>query len=244
MIDFTKVRIVNDYVYFETDRTIRTKKKITGHSFVDLSGFNPYTKRGDTILSLVGIRKEEVDKKYLYRGEIAEQLVRNIYEKKLGKKIVWYDEKTKKDNYYDFFPTFLQCGGIPDIEIPSENTLVEVKSKSMKDYEKIKTNGSLVYELYQALYYGYLRNYDKITMFYVFFDEESEKQAFANQPITNFKNIKFLSNVYEVKREEIEFLLKSDLEYYNNAIREKRIHISDFSDKVLKELGASVHNGL
>lgn len=245
MIDKTKIiKQDNLYIYVDTDKTVRTKKKISGHSFVGLVDFDKFNKRGDIILSLLGIKKDEVDPKYAYRGELAEMVVRAIYERKLKKQIVWYDEEAKKDNNYDFFPTYLQCGGIPDIEIPSEQTLIEVKSKSMKDYAYIKEHGAPASELYQALYYGFLRKYKKITMFYVFFDEESEQLAFQNKPIKTYNNLKFLTQTYDVKEEEIDFLVKSALNYYNDCVKNKRIPISDLSKTVLNEIGVDYSNAL
>ena len=245
MIDKTKIlRQDNEYIYIETDKTVRTKKKISGHPFVGLVGFDKFNKRGDIVLSLLGIKKDPFDDKYSYRGEIAEMLVRAIYEKKLNKKIVWYDEETKKKNDYDFFKSYLQCGGIPDIEIPSEQMLVEVKSKSMKDYADIKEKGAPANELYQALYYGFLRKYKKITMFYVFFDEESEQLAFQNKPIKTYNNLKFLKQDYDVNEEEIDFLVKNALNFYNDCVKNKRIPISDLSKKVIDEIGVDFSNVL
>ena len=239
LIDTTKVTVDENYLYFQSDKTPTTKKKISGHSFVNLADLNPFSKRGDTILSLLGIKKDDFDSKYMLRGEVAESLVRSIYENKLHKKITWYDEQTKKKNNYDLFPKYLQCGGIPDIELFEENTLIEVKSKSMKDYDKIKQSGALAYELYQGLYYGYLRNFSKITMFYVFFDEETEQEIYENKPVKTFNNIKFLKQEYDVNRDEIDFLLRSVLNYYNTCIKEKRIPIEDISNQVKQEIGVA-----
>lgn len=238
MIDKTKIlKWDKDYLYIITDKTPKTKKKMSGHSFVALAGFDNFNKRGDAVLNLLGIKKDTIDPKYLYRGEEAERLVRQIYEKKLNKKIVWYNEQAKKDNHYDFFPSYVQCGGIPDILLPEEQIIIEVKSKSMKDYNYIKSNGAPLNELYQGLYYSYLSMYGKTIMFYVFFDEESEKEIFANNPITNYSNLKFLSQEYVVKRDDIELLVKSSLKYYNECVREQKIPLCDISKNVLLEIG-------
>ena len=60
---------------------------------------------------------------------MAERMIGLIL-KRQGKKFITYDEKAKKENDYDFFPDYKEIGGIPDFEIPSEETIHEVKGKS------------------------------------------------------------------------------------------------------------------
>ena len=143
--------IKNGYLYLN-DITIK-KKKITGHSFVDLCSLNPFSKKGDCVLNMLGVYKPPFDNKYLYRGDIAEVLVlKKMQEKYKDIKLIRYTEEDKKANNYDFFHEYVNCGGIPDIIIP-DISLVEVKSKSMKDYDKISNGDIPKHELYQGLYY-------------------------------------------------------------------------------------------
>lgn len=237
------MEIKDGYLYFETDLTVETKKKITGHSFADLCGFNPYLKKGDSILTLVGIIKSSIDVKYAYRGDAGEKISLLYHTKKLNENVIYYDESTKKELHYDCFQNYNQCGGIPDIEIPDKEIIVEIKSKSMKDYEKFGNDKNAVpkHELYQGMYYAYLRKYN-LKMDYVFFDEETENELFQNQKVTTLKNIKFVEFDYDVNFKEIENLIKECLIYYNKCIREKRIPIQDVSDKVLKLLNLKEFN--
>ena len=65
-------------------------KKITGHPFVDISGFNPYvTKRGVIVLERMGLLKSDIDSKWLKRGEFAEKIILYCYERDKHK---WLDD--------------------------------------------------------------------------------------------------------------------------------------------------------
>lgn len=228
------MEIKNGYLYFETEKTVETKKKMSGHAFVELSGFNKYQKKGDCVLSLLGLLKNEVDPKYLFRGNVAEAIVRKIASTKY-EDIVWYDEEDKQKNHYDFFPEYLQCGGIPDIEIPSKQTLIEVKSKSLAKKQEIISNPPLE-EIYQGLFYGYLRNVPKIEMAWVFFDKESETAIFQKQKPKTLSKVETYFKTYEVNREEMKTRISEALKYYNACVKEKRIPLEDISPKILRAL--------
>ena len=232
------IRIDNGFLYFDTDKTIYTKKKMTGHDFVELLELNKYNKKGDKILNIFKIFKPPFDNKYLYRGDYAESLVRYYYQKQ-NRPFVWYDENAKKQNNFDFFPTYKQCGGIPDLEMQDESEIIEVKSKSMKDYDKIAVEKDIPQEeLYQALFYGYLRKVEKITMFYVFFDVETEQLVFENKQPNTLNNIKLYKKTYNMNDyyNDVESKIKEALHYYNKCVYEKRISLADISPKVLNEV--------
>lgn len=227
------MEVKDGYLYFDTNITLKTKKKITGHSFVNLCSLNPYSKKGDTVLELLKFFKNEVDPKYLYRGNMAETVVAYLL-KKNNIDYIYYTEEDKKKYNYDFFQEYAQCGGIPDFEIPSQDYLIEVKSKSLAKYNEIVANPPKE-EIYQGLYYAYLRGYQKARLIWVFFDEETEKEVFANKKPTTLKNIKIYSQDYVVNKEEIKQMLYDSLLYYCKCVSEKRIPISDISPKVLTQ---------
>lgn len=233
------MEIINGYLYFETDKTVATKKKMTGHDFVNLAGFNKYSKRGDTILSMLGIYKKPFDKKYLYRGNLAELLVMKYYSIKLNRPFEYYDEQAKKKNNYDFFPSYKQCGGIPDMEMLDRSELIEIKSKSEDKYNEIATLENIpLEELYQALFYAYLRRTREVTMVYVFFDKETEDLVFENKQPNTLKNIKLYSKSFcsILYFDEVESKIKECLKYYNECVRYKRIPINDISKEILDKL--------
>lgn len=225
------MKIENGYLVVDPSE-IKKFKKITGHSFVQLIGIDPFTKVGDCLLTMHGLYKEKIDEKYLKRGDFAERVVQRVY-KRDGHIITTY--KNEEINY-DNFQDNLWFGGLLDIELLEEKTLVEVKSKPMKDYDFIVKNPPLQ-EIYQGLYYGYLREYDHITMEWVFFDEKTEKEIFEDSPITTLQNLKKYSKTFAINRDS----MKEKLNQARNVLMEFRengkIHISNISDKVLNYLG-------
>lgn len=225
------MKVENGYLYLEKNE-LKKKKKITGHSFVQLLGYDNFTPIGDCLLSMHGIYTEKIDEKWLKRGDFAEKVIQLVY-KRDKHEIVVYD---KKQINYDNFQNYEYFGGI--IDIPTENRLVEVKSKSIKDYDYIIKNIPKA-EIYQALYYGYLKGYNSITMEYVFFDKQTENEVFNGVPVTTIKNLKRFSKDFkidfEIMKQKLIDAKKVVLDFRANL----RIPISQISDKVLKELGLS-----
>lgn len=225
------MKIENGYLVVDPSE-IKKFKKITGHSFVQLIGIDPFTKVGDCLLTMHGLYKEKIDEKWLKRGDFAERVVQRVY-KRDGHIITTYK---KEEVNYDNFQDNLWFGGLLDIELLEEKTLVEVKSKSMKDYDFIVKNPPLQ-EIYQGLYYGYLRDYDHITMEWVFFDKQTEEEIFNDLPVTTLQNLKKYSKTFAINRDS----MKEKLDQARNVLIEFRetgkIHISNISDKVLNYLG-------
>ena len=212
-------------------------KKIGGHNFVELLGMNPYSKVGDTLLRMFKVIKSDIDAKWLLRGDFAEGIVRGVYERD-GHRTVVYDKK--KCNYTNF-PKSSEITGLIDIELPDEKTLIEVKSKSMKDYDKIM-NEPPKSEIYQGLLYGYMRNYKYITMEWIFFDEETEKEVFAGQKPTTLRNLKRISRAYEVDRIEIAKMISRAVAIENRFLECKYIPLSLISEGIQKDLGIDTKN--
>lgn len=225
------MRIENGYLIVE--KTEMTKfKKITGHSFVQLIGIDPFTKVGDCLLSMHGLYKETVDEKWLKRGNLAEDIIKKVYTRD-GHKCTTYD---KYKINFDNFQNYKNFGGLIDIELIEEYSLIEVKSKSMKDYDYIIQNQPKQ-EIYQGLYYGYLRGYETITMEWVFFDEQTEQEVFNDKPITTLKNLKKFSLRFEVYKEHMKEELSKALKIVFDFRENGKINLNDISDKVLKYLG-------
>lgn len=205
-------------------------KKITGTTFPDLAGLNKFKPKGDAVLAMLGYISEPFDEFYTKRGALAEQLALKSLTKR-GKKCVVYD---KKECDYDNFQSNPYFGGLIDIEIPSENTLYEIKSKNIKDYEEIVSKGNLVQEE-QALHYGYLRKYKEVHIMWIFFDDETENCIRNNLPITTYKNLKMFEKTLPVDLEREDKLHKEALLYYTHCLALQEVPVSDISDKY-KEL--------
>lgn len=206
-------------------------KKITGTNIADLAGLNKFKPKGDAVLAYMGLVKEPFDKYYTDRGALAEEFALRSLTKR-GHKCVTYN---KREVNYDNFPENPYFGGLIDIEIPSERTLYEIKSKSMKDYEKISHNGDVVQEA-QALHYGYLRNYDTVHIMWIFFDETSEEEIRAGKPLSTLKNLKMFEKPLTVNYDEQHKLHHDALLYLVHCVARQSVPLSDVSDKYLELL--------
>lgn len=224
------MKVENGYLVFAPYDPIKIKK-ITGHSFVDLLGINKFVKRGDALLSLHGVCSEKVDPKYLRRGDFAEYIAK-IYYQREGHVCITYD---KKEIGYDNFKENKTCGGIIDIEMPAERSLVEVKSKSLKDYNLV-INNPPANELYQGMFYAYLRGYVSFNMFWLFFDENTENEIFAGVKPTSLKNIKKFEKEYFVDTADIKNKIAEAEAIVENFRKEKRIPLSEISPKYIELL--------
>ena len=225
------MRIENGYLIVEKNEMLKFKK-ITGHSFVQLIGIDPFTKVGDCLLAMHGLYKETVDEKWLKRGNLAEEIVKKVYTRN-GHKCTTYD---KYEINFDNFQNYQHFGGLIDIELIEERSLIEVKSKSLKDYDYI-IQKQPIQEVYQGLYYGFLRGYEAITMEWIFFDEQTQEEVFNDKPITTFKNLKKFNKRFSVNKEEIKEKLKTALQIVFDVREHGKIPLNNISDKVLKYLG-------
>lgn len=222
---------------FEDNDNLKIKK-IGGHAFVELLGLNSYKTIGDALLELHGVVKSEVDEKYLLRGDIAETIIKKVYERD-GHHCVTYDKKQIK---HDNFQNVEYFGGLIDIELPVEQTLIEVKSKSMNKYEEIN-NHKPQDEIFQAFLYGYLRGYKSIIMEWVFFDEKTEKEIFEKKPITSFKDLKKIKEVLAVPSNMVEYMYKV-LNIVQEFRKTRKISLDAISDEYLKKLGFERPSGI
>ena len=213
------------------DNNLTFFKKITGTTYPDMAGLNKFKPKGDCILSMLGYVKEPFDEFYTKRGELAEKLALQSLTKR-GKKCVVYDKKAVD---YDNFKNNPYFGGLIDIEIPSENTLYEIKSKNIKDYDKIVSKGDLVQEE-QALHYGYLRQYKEVHIMWIFFDDNSEAEIRAGKPVSTYKNLKMFEKTLPVDLAREDKLHKEALLYYTHCLALQEIPLQDVSDKYLQIL--------
>ena len=217
--------------YLIIDEPIK-EKKITGHSFVDILGLNPFSKIGDAILKFHKVIDEEIDEKWLKRGDFAEKIVQHIYTRD-GHKITIYDKKEVK---YDNFQNNQDFGGLLDIELLDEETLIEVKSKSSKDYEYI-CKLQPQHEIMQGMYYAKLRGYEKFTMEWIFFDSTTEEQVFKGEKPTTLANLKRLSKTYNVDDSYITTKMFQVLKVVKAFREHKRIPLDLVSDECLEKIG-------
>lgn len=206
-------------------------KKITGTDIADLAGMNKFKPKGDAVLAKLGYVKEDFDPFYTARGDLAEKLAYKSLTRR-GFQCVTYDKKTY---HYDNFPENPYFGGLIDIEIPSKNTLYEIKSKNIKDYDKIVKFGDSCQEE-QAMHYGYLRHYKEVHIMWIFFDDETEALIKNNQPVTSYKNLKMFEKTLPINIDEQAKIHKDALLYYVHCLALQQVPLEDVSDKYLELL--------
>lgn len=223
--------IKDGYYYLEDWELPKRKKKITGTSYPALAGIDRFNKQGDQVLKMLKIIVEDFDDFYTKRGAIAETLANKSLIKS-GRETTIY-----KDTY-DCFSGIKDFGGIIDIELLNENTLYEIKSKNIKDFDKIERYGNLVQEK-QTLHYAWLRGYRTCYIQWVFFTDEIEECIRENKPITNWKGVRQITKQLIVDFEKEETHHQVALNFLNKCLEEKRIPLETISEKYLTMLQAT-----
>ena len=222
--------VKNNILYFEPFDYLK-KKKITARSFVELVGLNHFKKPGDALLSIFNVVKESVDPKWLRRGDFAENLVTAIY-KRDGHNPVHYHPD---DVGYDLFKNDPFFGGVIDIELPDEETLIEVKSKDLKNYNLIVSNPPLE-EIFQGMFYAYKKHYRTFKMVWIFFDPETQEEIFNNKKPTTLKNLKKIENIYTVDYEKMSSLMEQARNMVNDFSVSRKIPLDQISPALLEKL--------
>lgn len=206
-------------------------KKITGTNVAELAGMNKFKPRGDMVLSMLGIVSEPFDDFYTKRGAIAEDLALKTLRKRNLPCVIY----NKKSVNYDNFPENRFFGGLIDIEIPVLRTLYEIKSKNIKDYDKIEKFGDSCQEE-QAMHYGWLRHYEKVHIMWIFFTDEIEAKIKAGESITNFAGMKMFEKELTVDDDVQEDIHRRACQYYVHCMALGEVPIEDISDKYLELL--------
>ena len=169
----------DSYVFGHFDE--KKMKKVTSRAFSCLLGDNHFESIGKTILERFKLtERQDIDEYWGVRGDMAELLVLDFLETTYKQKGIELDLRTwtKEEVNYDNFGSNKKFGGLLDIAIanPKEyRAVIEVKSKSMKDVDKIKKSRGNIEEVLQGKFLTYLSNVSKCLMIYVFFTPEQEQ---------------------------------------------------------------------
>ena len=235
-----KMRVEGSYLYLDGELKC---KKITGTKFPVLLGKNPYKRKGEQALELLGILKpDKIDEYYLKRGDEAERIAKMVLESKGFKCITW----EKKEVDFDNFKYIKHFGGLIDIAVTEPYRLVvEVKSKNIKKYQEIVQYGN-PHEEKQGDLYAYLSECDCL-MVWVFFNDETEQCIREGKPydINGFnakgeRNVSIYTKFNSVDRN----LLKKETEeaknYMETIMRDRRIWIYDLNEEILNKLGLTM----
>lgn len=225
------MKIENNYLLLDDYFKV---KKITATSFYGLLGGNKFKPKGDYLLGVFNLLKEPFDPFYTKRGEIAETIANNHLKSRGYKTKTW----NKFDIGFDNFKNLVEFGGMIDIAITEpERMLYEIKSKNIKDIDKIKRFPNLEQE-HQALFYAYHSKCPNVRILYVFFTDEQE-QRIRNDLLLDIENEKF--EFYEkdliLDNQDIEQKLETALSYKKKCLEERRIPLADISQKALGLMG-------
>ena len=134
----------DSYTFGHFDET--KMKKVTSRAFSCLLGNNPFESVGKTILERFKlIPYQDIDEYWAIRGDMAELLVLDFLKESYKQKGIDIDLRTwtKEEVSYDNFKKNEKFGGLLDIAISSPKeyrAVIEVKSKSLKDVDKITKN--------------------------------------------------------------------------------------------------------
>lgn len=236
------IRLENGLLKFDMeditlDKRTGLPKKISGHAFVDMAGFNPYTKKGDAVIDLLKLLPSQpIDEFYTNRGEIAEQIVKESYKKKYGEPSGYVTFNKKEVDYDNFKNTSQYFGGLID-GIFQNFIIVEVKSKNIKKKTEIEKEGCL-YEQLQAEFYTVLSNLNNYNMCWVFFNDRLEDLIKNHQPLDHIdiKEVEIVQKSYEADYETMIPLMKGVLNYYVNCYNTLSIPFADISQKYRERL--------
>lgn len=197
-----KLTIDNQFLNIKYDKCFA--KKITSSQYPALIGIDDFNGKGEKTMSLLNLlEKEEIDKWWLFRGDIAEKLayetIKENFEKRFGKENVevllfhskdytygdqWaYDRETDKGN--QFFGGRIDIGvKVTDAKTKEVTRIVvEVKGKTYeKHYEMIVGDATKniearppVTEIEQGKFLATMMNLEAVTMCWVFFTEKQEE---------------------------------------------------------------------
>lgn len=230
------IRIEDGYLKFDFEdiyinKNTNLPKKITGHSFVALIEKDKFKTKGDCVIDLLKILPQQpIDEFFTNRGKIAEKLIEKSYLKEYKRYITYDAEDIKYDNFQDnkYF------GGMVD-GLCEGTTIIEVKSKSLKDYDYI-TKNAIENEEYQAKLYATLWEINDVVMEYVFFPPEIEEKIKAKQKIESFKGCQRFQKKLLVNHQEIIEEMKKALVYYMNCYKTLSIPLQDISNNYMQRL--------
>lgn len=154
-----------------------------------------------------------------------------MYEKQGQKYQLWDKKEINYDNFNDVSKYF---GGLVD-GLLNDNTIVEIKSKSMDKYDFISKN-AIESEEYQAKLYGTLWGLENIKMQYVFCSEQLENKIRNNEPLTSAKDCKRIEKDLIVNFDQMKQFMILALKYYWGCYQTLSIPLADISPSYLERL--------
>jgi hypothetical protein len=255
-----KLRMDGDYIYY--DSRYMKKPNISSHTLVDMLGFNKFSSSGKTIMTMFGINeRSQIDPYQIYKGGIVEVFAKRHLMETYGPEADIEDFAVKQFENYNQFPDDLPFSGVLDIMIHMPIKLpVEVKSKEMKDYERIAVHN--IYpkdQLVQGANQAVLAHVDKYMMLWGFISPslskmlkeitqqdlwiwgEDYRKAVLDLEITA-EDIIFHGKIFDVDERLIKAYREKSLKLYNEFYENRRINKKLFSASELKEIKAFIES--
>lgn len=228
--------------YLDISDTKPYFKKVFTSKFGSLIDLDPYNKRGDMVLQIFKVvPKDEFDPFYKWRGDSAEEYVMiNLYNSYPDLK--WYGAMENLKNNYDMFEENKDFGGVLDFtytkKISKLPCSLEIKSKNIKNYEKILKNGPDKVHIAQASLGAYLAKMNDYDILYVFFtDEQEQRIRQAKESIPFFDGeLKTLSFHSTIDTQLLNEQMFDAIEYCKWCYERKLVPLKDISEETLKKL--------
>ena len=190
--DKIKLHLDKDYLYYDT-KIIKTPK-ISSHTLVDLLGFNSYSSPGKTLMNMFGLlAKTKIDPYQEVKGGIAEVFAKRYLQKhyKEAIDVETFTVSQFKETGMNQFPEAAPFSGVLDLMLHFRDTTrmtVEVKSKEMKDYDKIaKMNLFPKEQIVQGANQAILAKTERYLMLWVFLTPALSKLLKALTKMTPIK---------------------------------------------------------
>lgn len=222
------MQIEEGYLILPTNKLEKTK--ITQDTFVELVGMSEEYSIGDSILIMQNVINRFEDTKQYIKNRFARSIMKTVYDRNY-KTIIYIDNS-------DQFPNINVFGGTPDLELPDEQMVVSVYGKSMNEYDKVNDTPNQL-EIYRGMYIAFLKRYSKVTIEWVFFDEETEKEITSGKKYSSLKNIKKITKVFDINEDLMKEMLYKANNIYNNCVSKGKVPLTSLSETMLQYLGIS-----
>ena len=139
--DNLRLRVENNHLIYES--SVIRKPKISSHTLIDLVGLNKYSSPGKTVLSMFGLlEKTPIEKYQTYKGGISEIFAKEYLRKKYNGQADIESFTVSQFPDFNQFPEAAPFSGVLDLMMHKPLKMsVEVKSKEMREYERIAEHG-------------------------------------------------------------------------------------------------------
>ncbi|QJR43897.1 MAGa7180 family putative nuclease [Mycoplasma miroungirhinis] len=182
-------------------------KKVGGSSIANVLNLDALHNDFVAFCNISKIGLPILDKKYVNAGIILEPEIIKMLEQKTNKIV----ERFPAQKYnYDYFKDNLILGGLPDGYIESTNTIVEIKTTGLKNYEYWQNNGIPLNYIKQTQLYAYLKGANSYAICASFLEEADYQNL---DKVDVFKR-KSMVQLYKLNKEQAEDDIEKVYKWY------------------------------